>query len=130
MVKSSIHDNNMRPLPIADDKEIFIQHDYEFCTILYLKGEPFPKYFLLEKNNSSDSEYVLHEKNYSDWYIEVAITKIDKIEKDRHLITPKLVLEYREVIREAYNHELDSAIKNPYDEPRNKNTIEGVLRIH
>lgn len=120
-MKSSIYDYDMRPLPV-DKERIIVQLDYDFCSSVWLKEEEYPKYFIF----NADGTHILHERSYNDWYIIVAITKLDKVKENRHLITPDLVLSYRAAIREAFNHLIDSAIRNPYDEPRNRNTIEGV----
>lgn len=69
--------------------------------------------------------YVAH---YYDWYMIVALEKAEKITTDRHLLTSELILSYRWAIREGYNHELDSALKNRWDYPRNQNTIKGLQR--
>jgi len=61
-----------------------------------------------------------------DWYVIVALEKADKVTIDRHLLTSKLVLQYRTAIREGYNHMLDPNLKNRYDYPRNRNTIQGI----
>lgn len=61
-----------------------------------------------------------------DWYMLSALEKIDKVKKDRHLLTSDLIIGYRMAIREAYNHDLDNAIKNRFDLPRNRNTITGI----
>lgn len=65
-------------------------------------------------------------KEEYDWYIIVALEKVDRIKEDRHLITYDLVMKYRWAIREGYNHELDANLNNQYDHPRNQNTIKGV----
>ncbi|MEA1849217.1 hypothetical protein U9K52_09860 [Chryseobacterium sp. MHB01] len=69
---------------------------------------------------------VIYEKQEYDWYMTVALEKIDKITKDRHLLTAELILGYRWAIREGFNHQLDTALKNTYDYPRNRNTVDGV----
>ncbi|STD53057.1 hypothetical protein [Empedobacter falsenii] len=61
-----------------------------------------------------------------DWYIIVALEKAEKVTSDREQLTSKLLLEYRWAIREGYQHELDKNLKNRFDYPRNKNTIEGI----
>lgn len=61
-----------------------------------------------------------------DWYMIVALEKAEKVTTDRQLLTSELLLSYRWAIREGYNHELDPALKNPWDYPRNRNTIEGI----
>jgi hypothetical protein len=71
------------------------------------------------------SEVVYKKADY-DWYMTVALEKIDKVTQERHLITAELILSYRWAIREGYNHQLDSALKNQYDYPRNQNTVKGI----
>ena len=56
----------------------------------------------------------------------VALAKVDKVTKDRHLLTAELILDYSWAIREGYNHELDRNLRNRYDNPRNRNTVEGI----
>lgn len=65
-------------------------------------------------------------KHDYDWYIVVALEKADKVTADRHLLTSELILQYRWAIREGYNHQLDPHLKNRYDYPRNRNTIQGI----
>lgn len=43
-----------------------------------------------------------------DWYLIVALEKADKVSMDRHLLTRELLLNYRNAIREGYNHQLDT----------------------
>ena len=42
------------------------------------------------------------------------------------MLTAELILGYRWAIRESYNHQLDSALRNQYDYPRNQNTVKGI----
>lgn len=67
-----------------------------------------------------------YKKHSYDWYIVVALEKADKVVKDRHLLTGELLLKYRWAIREGFNHVLDPHLRNPFDHPRNRNTIEGI----
>lgn len=69
---------------------------------------------------------VIYEKSEYDWYMTVALEKVDKVTQDRHLLTAELILGYRWAIREGYNHQLDSALRNQYDYPRNQNTVKGI----
>lgn len=102
-------------------REIVMQHDWEFCSAVYYKGKGTePVYFL----RNEDGEFI--ETTYGNWYMAVAIEKLDKIKVDRHLINESLILEYRWAIREGFNHMLDRNLVNFYDHPRNKNTIQGV----
>ncbi|MFL0065359.1 hypothetical protein V3A08_07380 [Tenacibaculum maritimum] len=68
----------------------------------------------------------VYEKAGYDWYMTVALEKVDKVKEDRHLLTSDLILGYRWAIREGYNHQLDSALQNPYNYPRNRNTVKGI----
>lgn len=68
----------------------------------------------------------VYEKPSYDWYMSVALEKSDKVKNDRHLLTSELLLQYRWAIREGYNHQLDSALKNKYDHPKNQNTLDGI----
>lgn len=67
-----------------------------------------------------------------DWYMVVALKKADLVKEDRHLLTGKLLIAYRNAIRIGYNHatsegvSLDPALNQPYDYPRNRNTINGI----
>jgi hypothetical protein len=70
---------------------------------------------------------VVYEKAEYDWYMTVALEKVDKVTQDRHLLTSDLILGYRWAIREGYNHQLDTALRNQYDYPRNQNTVKGIL---
>lgn len=56
----------------------------------------------------------------------VALEKSDKVTEDRHLLTADLLISYRNAIREGYNHQLDPNLRNRYDEPRNRNTVQGI----
>ena len=69
---------------------------------------------------------IIYEKADYDWYMTVALEKVDKVTQDRHLLTAELILGYRWAIREGYNHRLDSALRNQYDYPRNQNTVKGI----
>lgn len=68
----------------------------------------------------------VYEKHRVDWYMDVAISKADKVKKDRHLLTGKLIIAYRHAIREAYNHNLDKSLYQRWAHPSNKNTIKGI----
>lgn len=68
----------------------------------------------------------VYQKAEYDWYMTVALEKVDKVTQERHLLTSELILQYRWAIREGYNHELDSSLKNKYDYPRNQNTVKGI----
>ena len=61
-----------------------------------------------------------------DWYIIVALEKVDKVTVNREQLTSSLLMAYRWAIREGYNHQLDRNLQNRYDYPRNRNTIEGI----
>lgn len=69
---------------------------------------------------------VIYEKHEYDWYMTVALEKVDKVTQDRHLLTAELIHGYRWAIREGFNHQLDSALKNKYDYPKNQNTVKGI----
>lgn len=70
--------------------------------------------------------HMIYEKEDYDWYMTVALEKVDKVTQNRHLLTAELILLYRWAIREGYNHELDKNLKNKYDYPRNQNTVSGI----
>ncbi|WP_437918556.1 hypothetical protein [Sphingobacterium sp. LRF_L2] len=61
-----------------------------------------------------------------DWYMTVALEKSDLVTEDRGFLTYDLLVAYRNAIREGYNHELDPALRRPYDYPRNRNTVKGI----
>ena len=69
---------------------------------------------------------VVYEKAEYDWYMAVALEKVDKVTQDRHLLTSELILGYRWAIREGFNHQLDPSLQNQYDYPRNRNTVKGI----
>lgn len=69
---------------------------------------------------------VIYQKADYDWYMTVALEKVDKVTEDRHLLTSELIISYRWAIREGFNHQLDSALQNRYDYPRNQNTVKGI----
>lgn len=71
-------------------------------------------------------EPIVYEQKEHDWYMSVALEKSDQVKEDRHLLTSDLLLGYRWAIREGFNHQLDSALKNRYDFPRNRNTVKGI----
>jgi hypothetical protein len=68
----------------------------------------------------------VYQKHDSDWYMQVALEKSDLVKEDRHLLTYDLLVSYRNAIREGYNHTHDPFLRNPYDFPRNRNTINGI----
>lgn len=68
----------------------------------------------------------IYEQHEYDWYMSVALEKSDKVTEDRHLLTADLLISYRYAIREGYNHQLDPNLRNRYDEPRNRNTVQGI----
>ena len=90
------------------------------------KREREVEFSLKEKITFKQPSLVVYEKSEYDWYMTVALEKIDKVTKDRHLLTSELILNYRDAIREGYNHNLDLAIQNQYDHPRNHNTVKGI----
>lgn len=61
-----------------------------------------------------------------DWYMLVALEKAEKVTINRHLLTSSLLLKYRNAIREGYNHQLDKSLRNRWDYPTNRNTIDGI----
>ena len=115
--------DSKRPLPHEEGKEVLIQHDYDFASTVYYKGANFPVFFLKDDSGAFTR---IHAPGHQDWYMIVAISKLNNITADRHLITPELVLHYRWAIREGYNHQLDPRLRNAYDNPNNRNTIAGV----
>lgn len=74
----------------------------------------------------SKPELEVYQQHDYDWYMSIALEKSDKVKEDRHLLTADLLISYRWAIREGYNHQLDSNLRNRYDEPRNQNTIKGI----
>ena len=113
----------MRELTHEEGKEVIIQHDWDFCSKVYYKGEKWPLFFFQdEKGNFTTKHY----SDYNDWYIQVAIEKLDKIKENRHLINSSFLLSYRWAIREGFNHQLDTSLQKAYDSPNNRNNIKGV----
>lgn len=70
----------------------------------------------------------VYESAKHDWYMRVALEKSDLVKEDRHLLTYELLVSYRWAIREGYNHQLDPALQNQYDYPRNRNTVQGIKK--
>jgi ribosomal protein S17E len=68
----------------------------------------------------------VYKKRENDWYMIVAIEKADKVKKDRHLLTGKLIIAYKHAIRVAYNHNLDKSLAQKWWHPSNKDTISGI----
>lgn len=68
----------------------------------------------------------VYKKLEYDWYMIVAIEKADKVKKDRHLLTGKLIIAYKHAIRVAYNHNLDKSLAQKWWHPKNKDTITGI----
>jgi hypothetical protein len=92
----------------------------EILEVEFIDGEARPVVLKMFDGNT------IYEKLEYDWYMTVALEKVDKVTQDRHLLTSKLILRYRWAIREGYNHELDHNLKNKYDYPRNQNTVRGI----
>jgi hypothetical protein len=90
------------------------------------KRERFERFSNKEVITLKQPEPFIYQKEEYDWYMTVALEKVDKVTQDRHLITSKMILEYRWAIREGFNHQLDSALQNRYDYPRNQNTVKGI----
>jgi len=67
-----------------------------------------------------------YEKAANDWKMTVALEKVDKVKKDRHLLTGDLIIQYRNAIREGFSKQLDPYLVSEYDHPRNQNTINGI----
>ncbi|WP_372934963.1 hypothetical protein [Mariniphaga sediminis] len=86
--------------------------------------EQFSKEELITFKHPEPSTYEVREY---DWYILIAIEKAEKVKENRHLLTRDLLLSYRWAIREGFNHMLDPHLKNRWDAPRNRNTIEGIM---
>lgn len=100
------------------------RHDSDFYSSVILLDSRLNRIYFLRDVQGNFEEYKTH---HSDWYITVAIEKLSKITTGRHRINSALVIEYRNAVREGYNHQLDTNLRNPYDYPRNKNTVEGVI---
>lgn len=86
------------------------------------------EYTLEETITFKHPEPKVYEKAKYDWYMVVALEKSDLVKEDRHLLTYDLLVAYRLAIREGYNHQLDSALQNQYDYPRNRNTVQGIKK--
>src|SRR5688572_25463482 len=104
-------------------EDVLIQHDHDFYSAALYKGAKWMIYFFKDQQGEFT---IRHDSGYSDWYITVACEKLRKIKNDTHLITHDLIMSYRWAIREGYNHLLDPHLKNDHDQPRHRNTIEGV----
>lgn len=90
------------------------------------KREREERFSLKETITFKQPEVVVYQKEDYDWYMTVALEKVDKVTSDRHLLTSELILSYRWAIREGFNHMLDAALQNRYDYPRNHNSIKGI----
>lgn len=90
------------------------------------KRERKTEFTLVETITFKQPVPLVYEKEEYDWYMTVALEKVDKVTRDRHLLTCQLILSYRRAIREGYQHGLDSALRNRYDYPRNHNTVKGI----
>lgn len=76
------------------------------------------------KNEKGETK--TYEADGWDWYIHVAIEKCKKLKEDRDQLTFELIMAYRSAIREAYQHDLDPAVRCKWDHPRNRNNIKGI----
>lgn len=74
----------------------------------------------------SKQEFQVYNQRDYDWYMVIALEKSDKVKDERHLLTADLLISYRWAIREGFNHMLDPNLRNWYDEPRNRNTVQGI----
>lgn len=90
------------------------------------KRERKTEFTLVETITFKQPVPLVYEKEEYDWYMTVALEKVDKVTRDRHLLTSELILQYRWAIREGYQHGLDSSLRNRYDHPRNQNTVQGI----
>lgn len=84
------------------------------------------EYSLKESIEFLHPDLKVYEKHESDWYMAVALEKSDLVKEDRHLLTHDLLVFYRWAIREGFNHQLDPLLRNPYEYPRNRNTVKGI----
>ena len=90
------------------------------------KRETKERFALEETITLKNPNPTTYEKRDYDWYMIIALEKSDKVKEDRNLLTADLLMEYRWAIREGYNHCLDPNLRNRFDEPRNRNTIQGI----
>lgn len=84
------------------------------------------RFTLVEKITFYFPKETVYQKADYDWYMTVALEKVDKVTEDRHLLTADLIIGYRNAIREAYQHMLDPHLLGSYDHPRNRNTVKGI----
>jgi hypothetical protein len=92
------------------------------------KRERETRFTLVEKITFKLPEEKIYEKADYDWYMTVALEKVDKVTENRHLLTGDLIIAYRNAIREGYQHGLDPHLHGSYDHPRNRNTINGIKK--
>jgi len=106
----------MRQLP-HHGRKVFRQEDYDFASVVryYENATAIVCFIKDEKGDFVEREF--------GWYLDIAIQKLDAVQKDRHLITLSLVVQYANAIRQAYQRNI---IKSSYGKPRNKNTIKAV----
>jgi hypothetical protein len=88
--------------------------------------EQFSKEETITFKRFSKPELQGYKQRDYDWYMVIALEKSDKVKDERHLLTADLLISYRWAIREGYNHQLDPNLRNSYDEPRNRNTVQGI----
>lgn len=113
-----------RKLNTEPFKTVFIQHDFDFYSVVYYHGDPSDEPVFYLKNPTSREFEVL---TYSRWYMTIAFEKLRKLDRsEQSQITKELVYSFRWAIREGYNHQLDPNLRNPYDTPRIRNTIKAV----
>jgi hypothetical protein len=67
--------------------------------------------------------YTVH---YDDWSMIVALEKASKVKKEKHLLTADLVYSYALAIEKGFELNLDKNLKNKWDYPLNKNSIDGI----
>lgn len=99
---------------------------YLICDNDVYKRESEVEFTNKETITFKHPKVVVYKKAEYDWYMTVALEKVDKVAQDRHLLTSELIIGYRWAIREGFNHQLDSALQNQYDYPRNRNTVKGI----
>jgi len=90
------------------------------------KRERKVEFTLEETITFKNPELRIYKQYEYDWYMSVALEKSDKVKLDRHLLTSDLLISYRMAIREGYQHALDPNLQSKYDEPRNRNTVQGI----
>ena len=112
----SMQIESFRPMHVVKENSIYKRE----------REKPFTN---AEKITFFQPEERVYEKAEYDWYMTVALEKVDKVigGSDDHLLTAEVIISYRNAIREGYNHNLDHSLKSSCSYPSNRNTVKGII---